>query len=56
VIDGVGYLGAIFAGYGLGKLLDLGGYGLGLRVLAVITAVAMLLSLGLRGSKTQPAS
>ena len=51
VIDGVGYLGAILAGYGLGKLLDLGGYGLGLRVLAVVTAFATLLSLGLRGPK-----
>jgi len=51
IIDGVGYLGAIFAGYGLGKLLDLGGYGLGLRVLAVITAIATVLALGLRGPK-----
>jgi sugar phosphate permease len=51
VIDGVGYFGAILAGYGLGKLLDLGGYGLGLRVLAVVTAIATLLSLGLKGPK-----
>jgi MFS transporter, OPA family, glycerol-3-phosphate transporter len=54
VIDGVGYLGAIFAGYGLGKLLDIGGYSLGLRVLAVVTAIATMLSLGLRGPKVQP--
>jgi sugar phosphate permease len=52
VIDGVGYLGAILAGYGLGRLLDIGGYSLGLRVLAIITAFATVLSLGLRGPKT----
>jgi MFS transporter, OPA family, glycerol-3-phosphate transporter len=50
IIDGIGYAGAIFAGYGLGRLLDHGGYDLGLRVLAVITAVAALLALGLRTS------
>jgi MFS transporter, OPA family, glycerol-3-phosphate transporter len=53
VIDGVGYFGAILAGYGLGTLLDLGGYGLGFRVLAVITAIATLLALGLRGPKSE---
>ncbi len=51
IIDGVGYVGAIFAGWGLGKLLDLGGYSLGLRVLAIITAIATVLALGLRGPK-----
>ena len=56
VIDGVGYLGAILAGYGFGKVLDLGGYGLGFRVLAVITAIAMLLSFGLRGRKDKPST
>ena len=50
-IDGVGYVGAILAGYGLGTLLDLGGYSLGFRVLAVVTAIATVLSFGLRGRR-----
>jgi sugar phosphate permease len=48
VIDGVGYLGATLAGTPLGKLLDVGGYRWGFRVLAVVTLFSALISLGLR--------
>ena len=50
-IDGVGYVGAILSGVTLGTLLDRGGYSLGFRVLAGITAVAAVLALGLRGEE-----
>lgn len=49
VIDAVGYFAAILAGVALGRLLDIGGYPLGFRVLAGVTILATFLSLGLRG-------
>ncbi len=49
VIDGVGYFAAILAGVALGKLLDIGGYTLGFRVLAGVTVLATFVSLGLTG-------
>jgi sugar phosphate permease len=48
LIDGVGYVGSALAGSALGKLLDLGGYTLGFRVLAGVTVVSAVLALGLR--------
>jgi sugar phosphate permease len=48
IIDAVGYVAGILAGEVLGKVLDLGGYSLGFRGLAGVTAVASLLALTLR--------
>ncbi len=48
IIDGVGYLAGALAGVTLGKLLDVGGYPLGFRVLAAVTLVAALIALGLK--------
>jgi hypothetical protein len=44
----VGYIGGALAGGALGKLLDVGGYTLGFRLLAAVTVVSALISLGLR--------
>jgi MFS transporter, OPA family, glycerol-3-phosphate transporter len=49
VIDGIGYFAAVLAGAALGRLLDIGGYPLGFRVLAGVTLMATVLALGLRG-------
>ncbi len=54
IIDGVGYLSAILAGAALGRLLDIGGYPLGFRVLAVITGASAVLALGLRSGAVEP--
>ncbi len=48
IIDGVGYVAGALAGVTLGRLLDLGGYGLGFGVLAAITAVSALIALALK--------
>ena len=48
IIDGVGYVAGALAGVTLGRLLDLGGYGLGFGVLAGITAVSALIALALK--------
>jgi sugar phosphate permease len=48
IIDGVGYVAGALAGAALGKLLDMGGYALGFRVLAVVTLVSAVISLGLK--------
>src|SRR5262249_4905194 len=48
VIAGVGYVAGALAGAALGKLLDVGGYALGFRVLAVITLISAVISLGLK--------
>ncbi len=48
LIDGVGYVAGALAGVTLGRLLDLGGYGLGFGVLAAITAVSALIALALK--------
>jgi sugar phosphate permease len=48
IIDGVGYVGGALAGSALGKLLDVGGYPLGFQVLAGVTLVSALISLGLK--------
>ncbi len=44
IVDAVGYVGGILAGEVLGRLLDLGGYGLGFRCLSAVTVVAALMS------------
>jgi sugar phosphate permease len=48
IIDGVGYVAGALAGVLLGRLLDMGGYGLGFGVLAAITAVSALIALALK--------
>lgn len=48
IIDGVGYLGGALAGGALGMILDVGGYALGFRLLAVVTVLSALISLALR--------
>jgi sugar phosphate permease len=45
LIDGIGYLAGALAGASLGKLLDVGGYGLGFSVLAVGAAIASAVAL-----------
>jgi sugar phosphate permease len=52
VIDGIGYLAGVLAGETLGRLLDVGGYGLGFHCLAAITGVSAVTALGLRGEAT----
>ena len=54
VIDGVGYLAAILSGAALGRVLDVGGYALGFRILSALTAVSALLALALRSSPLDP--
>jgi sugar phosphate permease len=48
LVDAVGYVAGILAGEALGHLLDAGGYPLGFRCLAALTALAALLALALR--------
>jgi sugar phosphate permease len=48
IIDGVGYVAGALAGTALGGLLDVGGYALGFRALAVVTVVSAVISLGLK--------
>jgi sugar phosphate permease len=48
VIDGVGYVGASLAGVGMGKLLDMGGYTVGFQILAALTLLSAVISLGLK--------
>jgi sugar phosphate permease len=50
IIDGIGYVAATLAGSTLGYLLDVGGYSLGFRALAAVTAAAAAIALGLRGT------
>ncbi len=47
IIDGVGYVAGALAGVTLGRLLDVGGYGLGFGVLSAITALSSIIALGL---------
>jgi hypothetical protein len=47
----VGYIAGALAGSTLGLLLDKGGYSLGFRALAGVTAVAAVIALGLRGGQ-----
>jgi sugar phosphate permease len=51
IIDGIGYVAATLAGSTLGYLLDVGGYSLGFRALAAVTAAAAAIALGLRGGQ-----
>src|SRR5262249_51547223 len=53
IIDAIAYLAGVLAGSALGKLLDVGGYALGFRCLAVVTAVSSLLALALRKNHTE---
>lgn len=48
LIDAIGYVAGILSGKVLGGILDLGGYALGFRCLAGVTAVASLLALAMR--------
>jgi sugar phosphate permease len=48
IIDAVGYAAGVLSGILVGRVIDLGGYALGFHCLAAVTAVAALLSLGLR--------
>ena len=53
LIDGVGYVAGALAGAVLGKLLDVGGYTLGFRVLAGVTLVSALIALGLGAGRAR---
>ncbi len=55
IIDGVGYVAGALAGGALGKLLDVGGYTLGFRVLAGVTVISAVIALGLRPPAPAPA-
>jgi sugar phosphate permease len=48
IIDGAGYLAGALAGAALGRVLDVGGYPLGFKILAGITGVSALIALALR--------
>jgi sugar phosphate permease len=48
IIDGVGYVGGALAGAGLGKLLDVAGYTVGFQILAGVTVLSAVISLGLK--------
>jgi sugar phosphate permease len=50
IIDAVGYVAGALAGAGLGRILDIGGYTLGFRILAGVTVVSAGLALLLRPS------
>jgi len=54
IIDAVGYVGAVLAGEGLGRVLDAGGYRLGFACLAAITAVSAIIALALRPPRSDP--
>jgi sugar phosphate permease len=47
IIDGMGYLGGALAGAALGRLIEVGGYELGFRILALLTVISAFASLGL---------
>jgi OPA family glycerol-3-phosphate transporter-like MFS transporter len=47
MVDAAGYLAGIISGYCFGRILDIGGYKLGFRCLAVATVVGALLCLSL---------
>ena len=51
IIDGIGYIAAVLAGSTLGLLLDIGGYTLGFRALAAVTATAAVIALALRSDR-----
>jgi sugar phosphate permease len=53
MVDGTGYLGGFLAGQQFGRLLDVGGYGLGFDCLAGLAAVSAVLSLFLYSRKPQ---
>ncbi len=48
ILNGVGYIGAIFAGTLLGSIMDAGGFMMGIISLAIIAAVGTLLSFTIR--------
>src|SRR5262249_28862172 len=52
-LDGVGYFAAILSGAAFGRLLDVGGYHLGLHSLAALAVVAAVLCLFLYGRAPQ---
>jgi ACS family hexuronate transporter-like MFS transporter len=54
-IDAVGYVAGALAGEVMGRLLDRGGYPLGFRLLAGVTAVAAMLALALGRAKREEA-
>lgn len=51
LIDSVGYIAGALAGVALGRLLDIGGYPLGLRCLAGVTAVSAVIALFMRPTR-----
>lgn len=51
LIDAAGYIAGALAGSTLGRLLDMGGYSLGFRALAGVTAAAAAIALGLRPAR-----
>ena len=53
LVDGAGYLAALLAGQGFGRLLDLGGYRLGFNWLAALAAASAVLSLFLYSTKPE---
>jgi sugar phosphate permease len=56
IIDGAGYVAGALAGAMLGRLLDVGGYALGFRVLSVVTILSSVLALALRPAPAPTAS
>jgi sugar phosphate permease len=54
-IDAVGYIAGALAGEVMGRVLDAGGYGLGFRMLAGVTALAAVLALLLGPSRSTAA-
>lgn len=61
IVDASGYLAGIISGYVFGRILDVGGYHLGFRCLAITTVIGAVLCLGLNRpanfstTSTQPA-
>ncbi len=49
-MDAVGYLAGALAGVAMGRILDVGGYHLGFRCLAAVTAMSAVLSLLMKPS------
>jgi sugar phosphate permease len=45
IIDGVGYLAGILAGYAFGHIVDVGGYRLGFQILSLLGVMSALLCL-----------
>jgi sugar phosphate permease len=56
VVDGVGYLAGILSGVCFGKLLMLGGYSLGFKVMAVLTLLSALMCFLLYAKPPAPAA